>query len=255
MKKFKTLSTLFLPILSIATILLFFTGCGKEPKIEAEKEKAPVTEMKKPGVEEIREFHGVLFPVWHTYLPERDFKSIREAVPEFKRTLEILMKAELPQFYHNVKDDFEDKRESLTLAVENLDSVAQTGDDEKLAKAVEDMHTAFEKMVRVLAPRIKELEDFHLVLYPLWHQAMPKKDFRAIKASIPSLKERIDALMKAQLPQKLKDVEIQFIERRETLRKEVLELADVCRQNKDHKIIEKLTQMHEAYLKLDEVFE
>jgi len=256
MKKFKTLSSLLLiSVLSLLLSLLFFAGCAKETETEIKEEKAPITEMKKPKVEGIREFHEVLFPVWHTYFPEGDFKSIRQAVPEFKRTMGILMKVELPQFYHNVKEDFENKRQDLNLAVEKLESVAQSGDDKMLAKAVEDMHTAFERMARVLAPRIKELEDFHLVLYPLWHQAMPKKDYQGIKEAIPSLQAKMDALMKAQLREKFKGIETQFVEKRDKLNETVSELADVCQKNEDQKIIDKLTQMHEAYRSLDEVFE
>jgi len=220
MKESKTLSSLLLiSILSLMLGFLFLAGCAKETETEIKKEKAPIEKMKKPKVEGINEFHEVLFPVWHTYFPEADFESIKESVPEFERTMEILMKAELPQFYHTVKDDFEDKREDLSIAIEKLGIVAQIGDDKELAQAVEDVHTAFEKMARVLAPRIKELDDFHLVLYPLWHQAMPKKDYQAIKAAIPSLKTKMDALMMAELPEKFKGIELQFVEKRDVLKR------------------------------------
>jgi len=254
MKKSKSM---FL-ILSVGMLFLsfnsiFLTGCGKETEIK--EEPPPITEMKKPGVTGIREFHQVLYPVWHDYYPQGDFKSIREAIPEFEKTLKALVDAELPEFYHNVKDDFENKRDNLAFAVRKLRAVAQTGDDEKLAKAVEDMHTAFEQMARVLAPRTRELEEFHLVLYPLWHQAMPNKDYKAIKAAIPSLESKMDTLMSAQLSQRFSGIQSEFVEKREALKLTVEELADVCRQNKDEKIIDKLTQMHEAYRELDQVFE
>ena len=110
-------------------------------------------------------------------------------------------------------------------------------------------------MARVLSPRTREIEQFHLVLYPLWHQALPDKDYQAIKAAIPSLEEKMDALMRAPFPQRFKALEPQFIQKREALKISVEELADVCRQNKEEKIIDKLTQMHEAYRELDQVFE
>jgi len=244
---------LLVSVLCLLLGLAFLAGCGKETEIK--KEEAPVTEMKRPKVDGIREFHEVLYPVWHNYFPQGDFQSIRQAIPEFKRTTEMLMEAELPQYYHTVQDDFETKRQNLALAVEELESVAQTGDDKELAKAVEDMHTAFEQMARVLAPRTRELDEFHLVLYPLWHQAMPNKDYQAVKAAIPSLEKRLSDLLRAQLPQRFKEIEPQFLEKREALRQAVQELAGVCRQDKDEKIIDKLTQMHEAYRGLDEVFE
>lgn len=254
MKKFEILSTLLL--ICFVSVLIssgFFAGC--ETETETKKEPAPVTEMKKPKVEGIDEFHEVLHLVWHSYLPDSDYQSIRETVPEFRKTLEILMKSDVPAFYQHVKDDFEKKRQNLALSIEHLDSVAQGGDDKELEKAVEGVHNAFVLMAYVLAPRIKEIEEFHLVLYPLWHYAMPSKDYPTIKAAIPSLESKMDALMKAQVPERLKDNETQFIEKREELRISVEELINVCRQDKDEKIIDKLTQMHERYRDLDEVFE
>lgn len=254
MKKHNSLwSLLWVSVLCGLISLVLLAGCEK--KSEIKDEQPPVTEMKRPKIDGIREFHEVLYPVWHSYLPDGDYQSIRQAIPEFKRTTGILMETDLPQYYHTVKDDFETKRQNLALAVEELESVAQTGDDKDLAKAVEDMHTAFERMARVLAPRIRELDEFHLVLYPLWHQAMPNKDYQAVKAVIPSLEKRLADLMRAQLPQRFKGIEPQFLEKREALSQAVHELADVCRQDEDEKILDRLTQMHEAYRALDHVFE
>jgi flagellar motility protein MotE (MotC chaperone) len=251
MKKFGVLFTVF--FVSVLSSLVFLVGCKKE--IQTKKEQTEVTEMKRPGVEGLREFHEVLYPVWHEFLPNGDYESIRKAVPEFKKSIEIVKKAELPLFYQHVKEDFEKKREELALSIEKLDSVAQTGDDKKLEEAVENMHSAFEQMARVLAPRMKEMEEFHLVLYPLWHEAMPNKEYQTIKDAVPSLENKMDALMKAEIPEDFKDIETRIIEKREALGKAVEDLANVCRKNKNQEIIDKLTQMHESYRALDEVFE
>ncbi len=251
MKKFGVLLTVFFVFVLSSSV--FFAGCKKE--IQTKKEQGPITEMKRPGVEGLREFHEVLYPVWHEFLPNGDYESIRKAVPEFKKSIEIVKKAELSLYYQHVKDDFEKKRVDLALSIEKLDSVAQTKDDKKLEEAVENMHTAFEQMARVLAPRMREMEQFHLVLYPLWHEAMPNKDYQAIKSAIPSLESKMDALMKAEIPEDFKDIETPIIEKREALGKAVEDLANVCRKNKDEQIINKLTQMHESYRALDEVFE
>jgi len=251
MKKFGVLFTVF--FVSVLSFSVFFVGCKKE--IQTKKEQTEVTEMKRPGVEGLKEFHEVLYPVWHEFLPNGDYESIRKAVPEFKKSMEALMKAELPLFYQHVKDEFEKKRENLSLSIEKLDSAAQTKDDKKLEGAVEDMHSAFEQMARVLAPRMKEMEEFHLVLYPLWHEAMPNKDYQTIKDAIPSLESKMDALMKAEIPEDFKDIETRIIEKREALGKAVEDLANACRKNKNQEIIDKLTQMHESYRALDGVFE
>ena len=136
MKKSKNLFLILLVImLFLSSGSIFLAGCVKDTEIKEEQQ--PVAEMKKPTVSGIREFQEVLYPVWHDYFPQGDFQSIRAAIPEFKRTTQILMETELPLFYHNVKDDFENKRKNLALSVDKLESVAQTDDDKELAKAVE----------------------------------------------------------------------------------------------------------------------
>lgn len=255
MKKSQSLSAVGLVgFLCVFIVSVFLAGCGKKTEIKQE-EQPSVAEMKKPGVTGIREFHQVLYPVWHDYFPQGDFQAIRNAIPEFKEAMKVLTEAQLPQFYHNVKDDFEAKRKNLALSVEKMDSVAQTDDDKGLAKAVEEMHTAFERMARVLAPRIRELEQFHLVLYPLWHQAMPKKDYQTIKAAVPSLEGKMEALMQARLSRSFTGIESQFVEKRQALGLSVEDLADVCRKGRDEEIIDKLTVIHDAYRELDQVFE
>jgi hypothetical protein len=103
MKKFGVLLTIF--FVSVLSSLVFFAGCKKE--IQTKREQTEVTEMKRPGVEGLKEFHEVLYPVWHEFLPNGDYESIRKAVPEFKKSIEIVKKADLPLFYQHVKEEFE----------------------------------------------------------------------------------------------------------------------------------------------------
>ncbi|MDP3025841.1 MAG: hypothetical protein Q8O10_09970 [candidate division Zixibacteria bacterium] len=155
--------------------------------------------MSKPRLEGLKEFHEVLQPVWHMAYAEKDYRAIRDAVPAFKEKMELIQKAELPGFYREKKDDFEKKREALAKAVLDLEEKSKGTDNEALLKATENLHTCYEQLVRVFAPRVKGLESFHLVLYPLWHEALPNKDYKAIKASTPALQEKMDILMKVEL--------------------------------------------------------
>lgn len=47
---------------------------------------------------------------------------------------------------------------------------------------------------------VKQYEDFHSVLHPLEHEALPKKDFRRIRAQSALLVKRGKALVKLGLP-------------------------------------------------------
>jgi len=211
--------------------------------------------MSKPRLEGLREFHEVLHLVWHDAYPNKDYKTIREAVPEFKEKIEIIQKAELPGFFRERKEEFEDKREALAQAVVELEKIAKGNSNQALLEATENLHTAYAQLARVFAPRVKELENFHLVLYPIWHEALPNKDFKAIRASAPVLDEKMDALMKVELSEKFEKIEPQFIEKRIALKASVAELVDACNKKDDKEVEEKLDKMHTSYMELDEVFE
>lgn len=216
---------------------------------------AQVTSMERPRVVGIREFHDVMAPVWHSLLPDGDYKAVREKIPEFKKSMELLLASEVPEYYMHVKDEFMARRLALAKAVAHLDTVAMGDNNDHLAVAVEEMHTAFEQMARVLAPRMREIDKFHLVLYPLWHQALPKSDFAAIKASLPLLQAKMDTLMNAPIPEQFKERGAIIIERRAELKKSVDELDLVCKEGKDDQIADKLTVMHESFRALDGAFE
>ncbi|MCJ7497797.1 MAG: hypothetical protein MUO78_06655, partial [candidate division Zixibacteria bacterium] len=173
----------------------------------------------------------------------------------FKVKIEVINKAELPGFFREKKEDFEKKRDALSIAVKDLEEKAKGNDNEALLKATENLHTAYEQLGRVFAPRVKQLESFHLILYPLWHEALPNKDFKAIISAAPALQEKVDTLMNVQLPEKLKVIAPQFIEKRKALKTSVDELVKACNKKDNKKIEEKLDKMHTAYQELDGVFE
>jgi len=213
------------------------------------------TGMSRPRFQGLAEFHEVLQPIWHMAYAEKDYQAIRDAVPAFKEKMELIQKAELPGFYREKKEDFEKKREALAKAVLDLEEKSKGTDNQALLKSTEDLHTAYEQLVRVFALRISELEGFHIVLYPLWHEALLDKDYKAIKASTPALQEKMDALMKVELPKESKQIATKFTEKRKALKTSVDDLVKACNGKDSKKIEEKLDKMHTAYQELDAVFE
>jgi hypothetical protein len=52
---------------------------------------------------------------------------------------------------------------------------------------------------------VKEYEDFHHVLHPLQHDALPKNDFKAIRAQAGELLARGEAILKLGLPRNVEE--------------------------------------------------
>ncbi|MBK6404644.1 MAG: hypothetical protein IPF66_06185 [Holophagales bacterium] len=53
--------------------------------------------------------------------------------------------------------------------------------------------------------RVPALSAFHEVVYPLWHDAWPKKDVDALVALAPKVSSGVEAIVKAELPGILRD--------------------------------------------------
>ena len=53
--------------------------------------------------------------------------------------------------------------------------------------------------------RVPALSSFHEVVYPLWHDAWPKKDVDALVALTPKVEAGVEAIAKAELPGILRD--------------------------------------------------
>jgi hypothetical protein len=54
---------------------------------------------------------------------------------------------------------------------------------------------------------VPELTDFHEVIFPMWHDAYPAKDFDALQRFVPQIKESVKAINNAKLPGILIDKE------------------------------------------------
>ncbi len=251
MRKCEVLFALILTLTLLASLSMAET----QEKAAMPADSSHSMAMERPRIEGLREFHEVLRPVWHTFLPEGDYKSVREAAPLFSKSVEKIMKGELPSYFQHVKVAFEHNLQVLAVATAKLDSVARGTDDSLLSVTVEELHTAYEQLVRVIAPRMMEIESFHLVLYPLWHQALPDSNYAAIKTAVPVLKAKMDTLMSAPVPEWLKDKEAAISGKRVALKNAVDELGTACQSGSDADIRVKMTAMHESFRALDGVFE
>jgi len=56
-----------------------------------------------------------------------------------------------------------------------------------------------------LKAEVPALSDFHEVIYPLWHDAWPNKNFGLMKELLPQIKAHVAAVQKAELPGILRD--------------------------------------------------
>jgi len=248
MKSSKTHLVLF-------SVLIFFcvfsTICGfsqTEKKEQAKPEEVLSTSQI------LSEFHELLVSLWHEALPNNDWKTIRETVPAMQEKTNLLMKAPAEKnICTERKESFEAKRENLFEAVESL-AVASRGEDtEKIKKSLDDVHTAYVQLASLLAPKMEELENFHQVLSFLWHEALPKKDFKAIRDSSSVVNQRMDALSAGKLPQRYSALEKEFNLKREELKKSEDKFLAAGKKKNNQNLEKALVAMHNRYHQLEDL--
>lgn len=102
---------------------------------------------------------------------------------------------------------------------------------------------------------VPALNEFHSVLYMVYHYYMPQDSLEEIKVSIGKLQEKMAALNKVTLPPRFKGKEESFTAARKQLDKTVTELAAMVPSNVFGKIKAAIEVMHTSYKTLAEVFE
>ena len=200
----------------------------------------------------LTEFHEVIFQIWHTAWPEKNVTMLSGLLPEVRTFSYSLAKVRLPGILRDKEKMWNYSTSRLRTIVAEYEAAASPVDSQKLLAAAEQLHAQYERLVRVIRPALQELEDFHQVLYVLYHHDLPENNQEKIVASVKLLKEKMAALDKATLPDRLKKKEAAFLEARLQLARSV-ELLDPEMAKKD--FASRVETMHTDYQSLEKVLE
>ncbi|MEE8605830.1 MAG: hypothetical protein V3S65_10660, partial [Candidatus Aminicenantaceae bacterium] len=115
------------------------------------------TEETESTVKELSEFHEIIYPIWHTAYPEKDYAALREFVPEVNRLAKNVFDAKLPGILRDKKAKWDEGMAQLKKTVEDYNKAAAGEDDQALLDAAEALHAKFEMMIRLIRPVLKEI--------------------------------------------------------------------------------------------------
>jgi hypothetical protein len=161
------------------------------------------TQETESTVPELSAFHEVIYPIWHTAYPENDYAALRKFAPEVKAGAEKIYAAKLPGILHERQAKWDQGIAELKKTVDAYLAAAAGQNDEALLSAAEALHSRYEMMVRIIRPALKEVDDFHKVLYVVYHKYLPAKDFEKIRGAAGELVTKAEAITKAALPKRL----------------------------------------------------
>jgi len=207
------------------------------------------------SVPELKEFHKVIYQIWHGAWPKKDTEQLASLLPKVESGVKSVVKAKLPGILRERTAAWEENIAFLKVAAWDYRSAVEDKDQQALLDAAEDLHTRYERLVRVIRPALKELDEFHAVLYMLYHYYMPGDSLEQMKSSAVALKEKMVVLNKAVLPERLKSKEASFSSARQKLSASVDALASTAGSSDLKNIKSAANEVHTDYQALEKVFE
>ena len=207
------------------------------------------------SVPELIEFHDVIYLIWHEAYPNKDYEALRGYVNEINEQVSKVYDAQLPGILRDKEEKWKEGLVELKKAVDDYNTAAEGNDDEQLLSAAETLHSKFEMMIRIIKPVLKEVDEFHKVLYVIYHKYLPEKDYDNIKAVSEDLQQKAVALTVAKPTKRLEPKIEQFNKAANELVTATNELIEACQSDDNNMIETAIENVHTKYQKLEGVFD
>ena len=207
------------------------------------------------SVPELIEFHDVIYLIWHESYPSKDYEALRGYVNEINEQASKVYDAQLPGILRDKEEKWNEGLVELKKSVDDYNIAAEGSDDEQLLNAAETLHSKFEMMIRIIKPVLKEVDEFHKVLYVIYHKYLPEKDFDNIKAVSEDLQQKAVAISEAKPTKRIEPKIEQFNTAANELLTATNKLVEVCQSDDNTAIETAVENMHTKYQKLEGVFD
>jgi hypothetical protein len=228
----------------VACLLVF--AAAAVPAIAQETESA---------VPELAAFHEVIYPIWHTAYPDKDIAMLKSLVPQVNELAAKVFAAKLPGILRDKQAKFDAGLAEFRKSVEAYNAAAKGADDKAMLDAAEVLHAKYEMLVRVLRPVLKEMDDFHKVLYIVYHKDLPDKKWDNIRTAAPELKAKAEAVAQAKLSTRLEPKAELFKAAAAELVKAASTLAALGPKTDGATIEQAVLKLHARYQDLEKVFD
>ena len=236
--------------IAFAVLFLFLPVMGG-----AQDKAHDPSEETKAEVPALGKFHTVIYKIWHTAWPKKDAAMLASLLAEVQKGAGEIASSQLPGILRDRKPAWESRVAQMQQTVLLYKEAVDTKNDKGLLDAAEALHTHYEHLVRVIRPALPEIEEFHAALYLLYHYYLPEYDIEKIQTSADLLSEKMDALNKATLPERMKARESRFFAQRASLSNAVRFLQPALATKTKKSIIGAIEHVHTDYQSLEKVFE
>lgn len=206
-------------------------------------------------VAELEEFHEIIYPIWHTAYPEKDYTALRSFVPRIEELAAKIYSAKLPGILRDKEPKWQAGVAEFRKAVDSYKAAARGADVQALLNAAEALHARYEMLVRTIRPVLKEMDEFHKVLYVVFHKDLPEKKWAEIKAASTDLKVKAEAITGASLSPRMAAKADAFRTAAAELDKAAALLVEKCGGNDTAAVETAVLELHAKYQSLEKVFD
>ena len=208
------------------------------------------------SVPELFAFHEVIYPIWHTAYPEKNYKMLQEMIPEVNSGAEKIYTAQLPGILRDKQDEWDKGVEKLSASVEKYNEAMSGTNKEEMLLAAEELHSDYEMLVRVIKPVTKEVDEFHKVLYMIYHDYWPNKKMEEFSKAVDDLEMRAGELANCVLPKWASDKAEPFGEQSQKLYESTKTLKALKDSKAGNSELERAVEnVHSNYVSLEALFD
>jgi hypothetical protein len=204
----------------------------------------------------LSEFHEVIYPIWHTAYPNKDITMLKEMVSDVNYGAKKIYSAQLPGILRDKKLEWDEGVERFRSSVERYNKAMERNDDEEMLSSAEELHSNFEMLVRIIRPVTKEVDEFHKVLYMIYHHYWPNKNKEEFNSAIDDLVIRAEELNSCVLPKWITEKTEIIKEQSQKLFNSTNNLKELKDDNADNSEIENaIERVHSDYMALEALFD
>ncbi len=199
----------------------------------------------------LAEFHEVIYSIWHTYYPSKDITGLKNSMKEVNEKAQKIYEVKLPGILREKEENWKKGIQEFKNAVDGYNQASSANDEQAMLDAAEILHSKYENLVRIVKPVVKELEEFHKVLYIIYHKYLPDKKWTQIRNECDSLKEKSKKVYEAKLPKSIESKTNEY----KNLANDLIQSVDKLCVAKDKEMANAVETMHTKYEKLLDLFE
>lgn len=208
------------------------------------------------SVPELFDFHEVIYPIWHTAYPEKNYAMLKEMVSEVNSGADKIYSAPLPGILRDKQEEWDKGVAKFRTSVEQYDLAMNGVDETAMLKAAEELHSGYEMLVRIIRPVTKEVDEFHKVLYMIYHHYWPNKEMFEFGEAVDDLDILAEELNKCVLPKWAADKSEAFTEQSQKLYEATKNLKALKDSDADDTQLGKAVEdVHSNYVALEALFD